>query len=154
MARIGLTQRQDFSGVEQYRWQKAYVGDEFATTEMSECVSLVYIDGDTVLGFHAGGSLEWATWRDIVALNRDQPGTRIVVVMGRLRGFFSGSPSVFEEITNVIGTYGFQYIEWQIYKSGNAIISRTGEVSSATDDTPLERLHTFISKFGARLKKP
>jgi hypothetical protein len=148
MSTLTLYQRNDPTGT-QYEWQKLagiYAGSDFETGQMSECVSLVYIDGKDIRGYHAGGSLRWANWQEIKDAKRDVPHTRMIAVMGRtrdLRGFMG----VASEAIEVVKDWEFRNIQWEFYKSSNAVITPTGVVSDKESKGPVKRLFTFISKF-------
>lgn len=140
------------------QWQKlqSFHNDGIETGSMSECVSLVYIDGpaaEDVRGYHAGGSILWAPW-DEIKTAADRPFTKMITVMGGSREVDDSErfgTGVGTEVLKVIKKCKFQNIQWEFYKSSNAHISRYGVVTDLHTKQRLPLLRVFISKIAPGL---
>jgi len=150
MGRMRLWQRQNDVVERVFAWQKLegiYSGSDIETGPMSECVSLIYIGGKDVRGYHAGGSILWANWKEIKSTAIDTPHTKMITVMGHSRT----AGSVIEEVLKVIKTWNFQNFQWELYQSSNAIVTARGVVTHEATGQPVRLERVFISKFAPGL---
>jgi hypothetical protein len=128
-------------------WKRIRTDEEKVETgPMGNCVSCVAIYNKDVRGYHGLGGIKACNFDELREAHMDQPRAKIFVVYSR------EFDTVLRHVTEIIEEQNFQFIEWRMYQSYDAIVWRDGTVTNIDSKIPLPCHKQFISSMASKIK--